>query len=100
MNPAFGLRELNKNQLGANGTYLMLDLTLRMRSIAVLVSTFWEYMMYAAATVALRPAMHSKLRPRVVAYVGRHALIPAWQWTRMPQPLSSSAWMIVIERIR
>jgi hypothetical protein len=60
MNPAFGLGEFNGNQLGANGTYFMVDLTFRMRSIAVLASTFWEYMMYAATTVALRPGMHNK----------------------------------------
>ena len=69
MNPAFGLDKLNKDQLGANGTYFILDLTFRMRSIAVPVSTFWEYMMYAATTVALRPARHSKLRPRKVTYM-------------------------------
>ncbi len=61
MNPTFGLGEMNENQLGTNGTYFMLGLTFRMRSIAVLGSTFWEYMIYAAATVALRPALHNKL---------------------------------------
>ena len=102
MNPAFGLGELNKDQLGANGTYSMLGLTFRIRSIAVLVSTFWEYMTYAAATVALRPAQHNKLQPRIVTYtyMRGHALVPAWQWTRMPLPLSSSASMNVIEGIR
>lgn len=99
MNPAFGLGQLNKDQLGANETYLMLDLTFRIRSIAVLASTFWEYMIYAAAIVALRPAMHNKLWPRIVTYICGHALVPAWQWTRMPLPLSSSAWMNVIEGI-
>jgi len=34
MNPALGLGELNENQLGASGTYFMVDLTFRMRSIA------------------------------------------------------------------
>lgn len=67
MNPALGLCELNKNQLGANGTYFMVDLTFRMRSIAALASTFWEYMRYAAATVALRPGLHNESRPRIVA---------------------------------
>jgi hypothetical protein len=100
MNPAFGLGELNENQLGANGTYFMVDLTFRMRSIAVLTSTFWEYMRYAAAIVALRPGLHNKSRPRIVAYMRGHALVPAWQWTRMPLPLSSSACMNVIEGIR
>lgn len=66
----------------------MVDLTFRMRSIAVLASTFWEYMRYAAATVALRPGLNNKPRTKN----GRgHALVPAWQWTRMPLPLSSSA---------
>lgn len=66
INPAFGLGGLNKDQLGADGTYFMLGLTFRMRSIAVLASTFCEYMMYAAATVALRPAMHDESLSRLV----------------------------------
>ena len=71
MNPAFGLGELNKIQLGANGTYFMVDLTFRMRSIAALASIFWEYMMYAATIVALRPELHNKSesRPRLVKYM-------------------------------
>jgi hypothetical protein len=88
MNPALGLGELNKNQLGANGTYFTVDLTFRMRSIAVLASTSWEYMRYAAATVALRPGLYYKSRPTIVTYMRGHALVPAWQWTRMPLPLS------------
>jgi hypothetical protein len=102
MNPAFGLGELNKVQLGDNGTYFMVDLTFRMRSIAALASTFWEYMMYAATIVALRPELHNKSesRPRLVTYMRGHALVPAWQWTRMPLPLSSSACMNVIAGIR
>jgi hypothetical protein len=68
MNPAFGLGELNKNQLGASGTYFTVDLTFRMRSIAALASTFWEYMRYAAAIVALRPGSHNKSRQRIVKY--------------------------------
>ena len=64
MNPAFGLGELNKVQLGASGTYFTVGLTFRMRSIAALASTFWEYMMYAAAIVALRPELHNKRRTR------------------------------------
>ncbi len=76
MNPAFGLGELNKNQPGANGTYLMPGLTFRMRSIAVLVSTFWEYMMYAAATVALRPATH-EFQPRIATCMRGYPLVPA-----------------------
>jgi hypothetical protein len=69
MNPAFGLGELNKNQLGANGTYFTAGLTFRMRSIAALASTFREYMRYAAAIVALRPGLHNKSRPRIVKYM-------------------------------
>jgi hypothetical protein len=69
MNPAFGLGELNKDQLGANRTYSILGLTFRIRPIAVLVSTFWEYIMYAAMTVALRPARYNVLRPRIVTYI-------------------------------
>lgn len=49
----------------------MVDLTFRMRSIAVLASTFWEYMMYAATTVALRPGSHDKSRSRIInTYAG------------------------------
>jgi hypothetical protein len=76
MNPTFGLGELNKNKLGANGTYFIVDLAFRMRFIAVSASTFWEYMRYAAAIVALRPGLHNKSRPR---YMRGHALVPAWQ---------------------
>lgn len=97
MNPAFGLVELNENKLGANGTYFIVDLAFRMRSIAVPASTFWEYMRYAAAIVALRPGSHNKSRSR---YMRGHALVPAWQWMSRPLPLSSSACMNVIEGIR
>lgn len=60
-----------------NRTYLTLGLTFRMRSIAVLASKLCEYMMYAAATVALRPVM---CEPQLITgtyYMRRNPLVPA-----------------------
>ncbi len=48
-----------------------------MRSIAVLASRFWEYMTYAAATVALRPVMCQSPRNIGTYYMRRNSLAPA-----------------------
>jgi len=76
MNPAFGLGELNKKQLRVNGTYFMLGLTFRMRSNAVLASAFWVYIRYAAAIVALRPAMHEAAARGAYIWEDTHSFRP------------------------
>jgi hypothetical protein len=76
MNPAFGLGKLLaiNSEKNMNRTYLTLGLAFRMRSIAALASRLCEYIMYAAATVALRPVM---CEPQLTYYMRRNSLVPA-----------------------
>lgn len=60
-----------------NRTYLIVGLTFRMVSIAVLASRLCEYMMYAAATVALRPVVCGPQLVMRTYHMRRNPLDPA-----------------------
>ena len=79
MNPVFGLGKVVIDQLEKrmNKAYLTVGRTFRTRSIAVLASRCWEYMIYAAAIVALRPVIYESQRNVGTDYMRRNSLAPA-----------------------